>query len=139
MPHWRLFYHLVWATKDRAPLVDGAVATAIEASIRVTCEELGLPLHAIGMMPDHVPIALSIPPRLAIADVVGRIKGASSYAANGADHRQRPDRFSWQGEYGVLSYGEKVLLQVAAYVRNQRARHAANNVWDTLERTADPL
>ena len=137
MPYWRLFYHLVWATKDRAPLIDEAGAAVIEASIRVTCEEPGLRLHAIGIMPDHVHVVLSIPPRLALADFIGRLKGASSYAVNGADHRPRPDRFSWQGEYGVLSFGEKALPGVVAYVRDQRARHAANKLWDALERTTD--
>ena len=138
MPYWRLFYHLVWATKDRAPLIDEVVATAVERSIRATCEELGVREFAICTMPDHVHLALSIPPRLALADVVGRIKGASSYAVNGSEHRPRQDRFSWQSEYGLLSSGEKALPNVIAYIQNQSTRHASNDEWAALERISDP-
>ena len=115
MPYWRLFYHLIWATKDRAPLLDEAAVAAVEQSIRDTCEEPKVRLIAIGFMPDHVHLVASIPPRLAIADFVGRLKGASSYAANGIP---REARFSWQAEYGILSFGEKALPTVIDYVRN---------------------
>jgi putative transposase len=124
---WRLFYHVVWATKDRAPLLNEVIATTVERSVRATSEELGARLIAIGAMPDHIHLVLSIPPRLAIADVIRRLKGSSSYAANGASHG--PDSpFGWQSEYGVLSFGERALPDVVAYVRNQPARHAENRL-----------
>ncbi len=91
-------------------------------------------LFALGFMPDHVHLVASIPPRLAIADFVGRLKGASSYAANGIP---REARFAWQAEYGILSFGEKALPTVVDCVRNQPARHASSNIWPTLERTTD--
>ena len=74
MPCWRLFYHLVWATKAREPLIDATTAPLIEKSLRHTCDELNIPLYALSLMPDHVHLALSIPPRLAIADFIGRLK-----------------------------------------------------------------
>ena len=134
MPYWRLFYHLIWANKDRAPLLDEAAVAAVKQSIRVSCEEPKVRLIPIGFMPDHVHLVPSIPPRLSIADFVGRLKGASSYAANGAPLEAR---FSWQAEYGILSFGEKALPRVIDYVRNQPARHAAIAIWPTLERTTD--
>jgi REP-associated tyrosine transposase len=137
MPYWRLFYHLIWATKDRAPLLDQAACAVVERSIRDTCEEPKVRLIAIGFMPDHVHLVMSIPPRIAIADFVGRLKGASSYAANGPTHGRCESRFAWQAEYGILSFGEKALPIVVDYVRNQPARHAANYTWPTLERTTD--
>ncbi|MDP9362853.1 MAG: IS200/IS605 family transposase [Chloroflexota bacterium] len=137
MPYWRLFYHLIWATKDWAPLIDPAVEDAIERSFRAICEELGVRLFATGVVPDEVHLVVSIPPRLALADVVGRLKGASSFAVKGADHRSDGARFAWQGEYGALSFGEKSLPGVVAYVKNQTARHATNDLWPTLERFAD--
>ena len=136
MAYWRLSYHLIWATKDRASLVDDVVATAVEQSIRATCEEPNVRLFAVGLMPDHVHLVASIPPRLALADFTGRLNGAPSYAANGAQHGPNA-RFAWQGEYGILSFGEKALPDVVAYVRNQPARHAANDLWPALERATD--
>ncbi len=84
----------------------------------------------------HVHLAASIPPRLAIADFVGRLKGAASYAPNGAQHGPNA-RFAWRAEYGILSFGVKALPDVVAYVRNQPARHAANDLRPALERATD--
>ena len=49
----------------------------------------------------------------------------------------REGRFSWQSEYGVLSFGERNLADVVDYVNNQPARHAENRLWRPLEPTND--
>ena len=54
MPYWRLVYHLVWATKERQPLIGEAEERAIRHSIMMTIGDLGLLARAIGLMPDHV-------------------------------------------------------------------------------------
>jgi hypothetical protein len=59
-----------------------------------------------------------------------RLKGASSHAV-----RAEFPAFTWQTEYGALSFGDKALPDVTAYVENQAARHAANTVILHLERT----
>ena len=131
MPYWRLFYHLVWSTKGREPLISPQVASVLDQSIRSSCDAQQIILHALGTMPDHVHLAASIPPALALATVVGRIKGAASRAIN--ETVAHADRFAWQAEYGALSFGEKNLPAVIAYVTNQPARHAAGRLWPTLE------
>ena len=134
MPYWRLFYHLVWATEERAPLIDEAVAAALERSFRATCEETSVRVFAVGLMPDHVHLVVSIPPRIALADIAGRLKGASSYAAKGPDLSTRQSHFAWQAEYGALSFGEKALPDIVDYACNQPSRHATHALWPALER-----
>jgi putative transposase len=63
MPFWRLHYHLVWATHDREAVLTEDVRTVVERSMRLSGDDLGLVCHAIGFMPDHVHVAVSIPPR----------------------------------------------------------------------------
>ena len=137
MPYWRLFYHLVWATRERAPLIDEVVARVVERSIRASCDEPGIRLHALGMMPDHVHVAVSLPPRIALAMFVGQMKGRATHEVNGSDRRPGRAPFAWQNEYGALSFGERALPDVVAYVRNQREHHGANRPWTPLEQTAD--
>ena len=137
MPYWRLFYDLVWATGDRAPVIDEAAAHVVAESIRASCDEPGVRLHAIGIMPDHVHVAVSLPPRIGLATFVGQMKGRATYAVNGADQRAGRPRFAWQNDYGAFSFGECALPDVVAYARHQRERHAANQLWPTLERTSD--
>ena len=139
MSHWRLFYHIVWATSDRAPLLDAAVTKTVERSMRATCHEQRAIVHAIGVMPDYVHVAVSIPPSIAIAAFVQRLKGSSSHLLNHAAHQPDGATFAWQAEYGVFSFGEKALPDVVACVENQPARHAANRLWPALEQTASVL
>ena len=137
MPYWRLFYHLIWATHGREPLIDEEAARLVALSIKTSCNEQQAILHATGIMPDHVHVADSIPPSIAVATFVGRLKGAASHAVNAAAHRPAGAPFSWQAEYGALSFGERNLPDVTAYVDNQPARHADHRLWDRLEQIAD--
>ncbi len=132
--HWRTFYHLVWGTRDRVPLIDEERAAILQRSFRATCHEAGAIVHAIGIMPDHVHLAVSIPPRIAVSDFVRHLKGSASHLVNHAAVAGDPD-FAWQGEYGVMTFGERSLPQVVAYVENQAHHHADNLAWPTFEQT----
>ena len=132
MAYWRLFYHLVWGTKRREPLITPEVEAIISRSFDLTGDDVELLTHARGFMPDHVHLALSIPPKLAITEAVRRLKGASSHAVNQLLPQQT---FGWQGSYGVLSFGERHLGSVNAYVRNQVERHARSTLNRALEQT----
>jgi len=134
MPYWRLLYHVVWGTKNDHALLDEDDVAIIERSVRTTLRSLGAIPHAIGVMPDHVHVAVSIPPRVALSEAVGRMKGALAHALNHNPSRPREIRLVWQAEYGVLSFGERALPDVTAYVRNQRDRHARQRLWSSLER-----
>jgi putative transposase len=135
VPYWRLFYHLIWATRGREPVLDADLARVVELSIRTTSADLKAVVHAVAVMPDHMHVAVSIPPSVAVSRFVGRSKGASSHAVNALDGREAS--FAWQSEYGALSFGERALPDVVAYVRNQQARHAADRLWLGLERIED--
>ncbi len=137
MPKWRLFYHIVWATKGREPLIDEANEAVIRVSIQTTSWSEKVILHAIGTMPDHVHVASSVPPSIALATLIGRLKGASAHAAN-TPKTARSVPFAWQSEYGVFSFTEKNLPDVVDYVTNQRQRHAARDLWPTFEDLENP-
>jgi putative transposase len=81
-------------------------------------------------MSEHVHVAISIPPKLAVATLIGQLKGASSHHIN--DHYM-DGTFAWQAEYGVLSFSERSLSTIVAYVKNQKKHHAE----DTLNRTME--
>ena len=133
MPYWRFYYHLVWSTRGREPIVDGALEEVVETCIRTTCKDQRAVLHAIAVMPDHVHVAVSIPPGVAVSTFVGRLKGAWSHAANA----ERSGTFAWQAEYGALTFGEKALPDVIADVNNPQARHADQRLWPPMEQVAD--
>lgn len=95
-------------------------------------KELGLKVHAAGNMEDHVHVVLSIPPRLALADCVRHIKGASAYAINQTIPGE--EKFQWQEGYGALTLGERSLPNVMRYVARQKEHHQQGKALDVYER-----
>ena len=134
MPYVEFYGHIVWTTKNREPLLVGECAGLVEQTIRVTCREQGVIVHALGMMPDHLHMAVSLPPRVAVAELMQLLKGRSSYQVNHPQHGKREIPFAWQSEYGLLSFGKRSLGQVVAYVENQAERHATGNILPALDR-----
>ena len=133
MSYWRLFYHVVWATKERLPLIELGWEADLYGYIWGKATALDCVVHAIGGMPEHVHVVLSIPPKLAVATIVGKLKGSSSHHING---RLISDGlFDWQNEYGVVSFSESALPKIVEYVTTQKIHHASNSLNDKLEST----
>jgi putative transposase len=72
-------YHIVWITKYRFKVLEGAVRDRIRELIRQVCSELGVTIVKGVLSRDHVHMMVSIPPHLAVSDVVRRMKGRSSH------------------------------------------------------------
>ena len=135
MPYWLLFYHLIWATKGRESIIDPDVEQVLRRSFQMTADAQ-LHLHGLGFMPEHVHLAVSIPPQLAVSEALRRLKGAASHGVNA--ELRRESQFGWQAEYGVLSFGKQALPVVVDYVTDQPRIHAARATKAKLERI-DPL
>jgi putative transposase len=131
MPYWRLFYHVIWGTKNRLPLIESAWENDLYGYIRGKATALECIPHAINGMPDHIHVVISIPPKLSVATLIGQLKGASSHRVNESfvSHHS----FAWQAEYGVFSFSERSLSRIVHYVRNQKNHHAENSVNQTME------
>ena len=72
-------YHIVWATKYRYKVLFGDVRLRARDICRQVCGENGVEiLHGV-LSRDHVHMFVSVPPKVAIADLVRKMKGRSSY------------------------------------------------------------
>jgi putative transposase len=137
MSYWKLFYHFVWGTKDRRLLIDPKLEPGLYRAIIAKAQEMGGHVHAIGGMEDHVHLAVSVPPKVALAKFIGDVKGNSSHYIN---YVVKPGfDFHWQDEYGVLSFGEKNLPAVIRYIQNQKQHHIEGNLIPTMEHDDSPL
>lgn len=132
MPYWKLYYHFVWGTKNRLPLIDSSFEEELYKVIVAKVTDMEGYLHAIGGINDHVHIAVSIPPKIALAKFIGEVKGNSSHFVN---HVIKPDfEFYWQTEYGALSFGKKNLSSVVGYIHNQKEHHAKGTLIESMEK-----
>jgi putative transposase len=100
--------------------------------LRAKAADVGSEILALNMVSDHVHVALSIPPSLAPAHLIGEMKGASSHQVNAT--AVSPDTFHWQSAYGLLTVSPKDLVFVVRYIENQKQHHAEQSVVEALER-----
>ncbi|MCO5221116.1 MAG: IS200/IS605 family transposase [Thermomicrobiales bacterium] len=133
MSAWRTYYHLVWATHHREHWLTPERMTMLQQAFRVVAKDQGAFTHAVGGMPDHVHVAVSIPPTIAVSEYVQRLKGSSSRFINKSLEFPELDGLTWQREFGVDTFGQRSLPDVVAYIENQAERHANNDLWQTFE------
>jgi len=132
MTYWRLHYHIIWSTKDRQPILTPKVEKVFYGVIYGKAKELGLKVHAAGNVEDHAHVVASIPPKIAVADCVRHLKGASAYTINHMDGSD--GQFKWQAGYGALTVGERSLKTVMEYAARQKEHHKNRITIDVYER-----
>jgi len=125
--------HFAWHVKNDEPILRDEIEAQLYRHLRgKAINESGMCFHGVGGTNDHVHLVVSVPPTLSISEWIGRMKGESSHFVN---HRIANRKvLAWQSGYGVVSFGTKDLPWVVEYVRNQRQRHAAGEVFERLER-----
>lgn len=135
MAFWRLYYHLVWATKDRQPLITPELELHLYEYLSKKANELEVGVYACNGYVEHVHLVVTIPPKYAVADVVKHLKGASSYYIN---HTLGfGGSFAWQRGYGALTVGERQKHIAIDYVEQQKRHHAQASTYAWLERCDD--
>ena len=132
MPYYQLFYHLVWSTKKRQPLLTPKVESVIHNFLRAKAIGLGANVYALNGVEDHVHLLVSIPPKIAVSKFVGQVKAVASTKFNKSGLSDRP--FFWQEAYGAFSFDAKRLLNYMAYVNRQKEHHARRTIIPVLER-----
>jgi len=118
------FSHLVFVTKYRRGALTEAMLIRLEEIFRETMEQMDGELLEFGGEDDHVHLMVSFPPRHAVANLVGKLKGKSSYFLRQEFWDEiKPKLWGahfWSPSYCVVSCGGAPLDVVKAYVENQR-------------------
>ncbi len=118
--HLSLHYHVVFSTKNRAPLISASWRENLHAYLGGGVRNLdGIP-EAIGGVADHVHLLLGLKATAALSDTVRDIKANSSRWVHG----ETGDRgFSWQEGYGAFTVSASQLDAVRSYIANQEEHH----------------
>ncbi len=111
------------------PEMEGPIYHAIQQE----AQRLGCAVLAVNGMADHVHLLVKAPTRLSPAKIMAQIKGVSSHFAN--DQIFGRDGFRWQEGYGVFSVGRNQKNGVIAYIKDQKAHHAAQTTQPDWENT----
>jgi putative transposase len=132
----RCYYHLVWTTKQRAPLISPEIEKIFLQITAEKSQELHCEALAVNTVIDHIHIAAAIPPSVAVAEFVRHLKGVSARRINETFPNQQ-DHFRWQKYYGVLTLGLKNLPMLQTYIAKQKEHHASQSTIPYLEYCGD--
>jgi putative transposase len=127
----QLYYHLIWATQSRQPLIDRNWRSQLLAILNDEVKKRGGWPIRHNAMPDHVHLLVRLPPTVTVSKFLGEVKGATSFRVN---RDVKPAfKLHWQEGYGALSIRKEEVEPVSRYIDNQERHHSNGKVSELLE------
>lgn len=131
---WECKYHIVFVLKYRKKVLYGRVRKEIGPILRDLCNQKGVEIIEGHIMPDHIHMCVSIPPKYSVAQFVGFIKGKSAVRIHRGvlGYRKITGLHFWATGYCVSTVGleEEAILN---YIRNQEIRDSGQGTFDFPE------
>jgi putative transposase len=124
--------HITWHTIQSMPLLTPTLEPLVYRELKQKIIHTpGVYVHEIGGTETHVHLSVTVVPTITPSELIGQLKGASSFEINRAAGQKV---LQWQTGYGIVSYGTKDMDWVNAYIRNQKEHHARAQTHERLER-----
>ena len=118
---WECKYHVVWIPKCRRKKLFGELRKELGQVLRELARQKESEIIEGHLLPDHVHMLISIPPKHPVAQVVGYIKGKSAiWIARTYGGRQRnfTGEHFWARGYYVSTVGRDEAV-IRAYIQQQ--------------------
>jgi putative transposase len=113
--------HVVFSTKDRAPILDSSVRPALNGYLATVARNLDCECFRVGGVADHVHLAIRISRTITTAQLVEELKTSSSKWLKTRSPALKG--FAWQGGYGAFSIGPASLEALKRYIDTQEEHH----------------
>ena len=118
---WNCKYHIVFAPKYRRQIIYGKIKKDIGIILRKLCDYKGVEIIEANACKDHIPMLVSIPPKLSVAQFRGYLKGKSSlqiFDRHAILKYKYGNRQFWCRGYYVDTVGRNKEA-IEKYIRNQ--------------------
>jgi REP element-mobilizing transposase RayT len=81
MPHSysNILTHVVFSTKSRKPFINAALEARLFPYLGGIVRQLDGKLYVVNGVEEHVHLLAELPPTIAVAEAIGKIKGSSTY------------------------------------------------------------
>ena len=118
-----LKYHVVWCPKYRRPVLVKPVDVRLKVAAAGKGQQLGLTIHVLEVMPDHVHLFVEGIPTICVAEIVNGLKGFTSH-----DLREEfpflKSRLPtlWSRSYYAGSVGSVSEAVVRKYIERQKGK-----------------
>lgn len=118
---WDCKYHIVFIPKCRRKELYGKIRSFLGPKFHELAMQRESKILEGHMVQDHVHMLIKIPPKYAVAEVIGYIKGKSAIAVarqfGGRQRNFNGEKF-WARGYAVSTVGFEE-AQIRAYIKNQ--------------------
>ena len=118
---WDCKYHVVFIPKRRRKLLYGLIRKTLGELFHDLANRKNCKIEEGHLMPDHVHMCISVPPKYSVSNVVGYLKGKSAIAI-ARQHKGKQKNFGgenfWARGYFVTTVGLDEEM-VREYIRNQ--------------------
>ena len=125
--NWMCKYHIVFTPKYRRKIIYNQYRESLREIIKLLCKYKGVEILEGHLMPDHVHLVLSIPPKLSVSAFMEYLKGKSALMMF-ERHANLKYKFGnkkfWAEEYYVSTVGLNEAT-VRKYVREQEIHDQA--------------
>ena len=124
---WNCKYHIVLVPKYRRKVIYGKLRKDIGKILRTLCDYKHVEIIEAHAMPDHIHMLVSIPPKLAVADFMGYLKGKSTlmiFERHANLKYKFGNRHFWAEGYYVSTVGLNEQT-IAKYIREQEQHDIA--------------
>ena len=124
-------YHIVFTPKYRRKIIYYQLRAAIGEIIKDLCKWKGVTIIEGHLMSDHVHLLLSIPPKYAVSDIMGYLKGRSSMMIF-ERHANLKYKFGSKHFWATGYYVSTVGLNSATVEKYIRDQEKADQIEDRL-------
>lgn len=115
----RLFYHIVWTTRARAPLINIDAADFLCRTLRPVAVAQRATVLEIGLVSTHIHLLVRSHPLGNLVTMVTRMKGMTSRVAK----RDGIAPISWADGYDIETVSPGDEMKIRHYLRAQPYRH----------------
>ncbi len=128
----QIYYHIVFATKNREPAINQTNEEALYKYIWGIVQKNHCHLYRISGMEDHLHIFSDLHPGLSLAEYIKDINLASSCWIK--ECGLFPQFSHWQDGYGAFTCSAKERDAVIGYIKNQKEHHTKESFYDEYKR-----
>lgn len=118
---WLCKYHIVFTPKYRRKVIYYQLRADIQKIIKDLCKWKGIEIIEGHMMPDHIHLLLSIPPKYSVSQIMGYLKGKSEmmiFERHANLKYKFGNRHFWAEGYYVSTVGLNTAT-IQKYIREQ--------------------
>lgn len=127
---YNINYHLVWIPKYRKNILTGAVEQRLKEILSKIAVEYGFEILGMEVMPDHIHLFVSAPPRYSPADIVKKFKGitgAKLFLEFPKLRKLLRKGKIWTRSYYVGTAGTVTAETIRGYIDEQKTKQSPEN------------